>query len=804
MLVELRDKNKRSQLYLSRQLNTKKTKMSEMKGALESKIDETNELMHALLEELVSAEKDAKISTTAKARADKNAQARLHSVNVMSDQLRSLQDSLAKEYHSHKKMQEEWTQKCSDQQCTIQEMEEEIQDLYDTVHMSTPKVMKKYWTKNATRGGTPKWPSWVVEMVLELLSHRTPPACISANILTVASILFPNGASVLELPSTSFVRECRTLLVHTTKTLAAYTLGKVDKYDELFNDGTSRRQTSIENVIIGYMTENGFKTVTLSTSILAEDETAQACLEAVMATFKEGRDLLQIWRDATQEMFPTRPDLLELLPEPKQLTTGKLSKSGVMTDTCAKARKCQRLFAKSITEAALELGIAEADIKIYELDCWHHLRNIWLGAVTKQLSKTLDDVLEDCLGDIPWNLRVTTDIIGLLMAGEKEFSEEANYAKGHGSMFHYFMKTYHPDAYLYPFARSLGGARQDLGTEGAMAFYMNLPYLVAFLNDRLSIKADNILQRSLFTVLRSSEMIALLRVLSIVHIAITLPTRWLAGNTEDLSEFEFGVLDMGIVVDLLEKAMISVSEDGELLLDEDFMMNIFSDIGDCVDPFADYITHLFEEKQSNGVSGSRRKEDKVLPFDLLRAELFYPTRAENRQTHDMCCRLAVEIATTILMELRDLEKATHKYLTSAEGMYSSGKITEADRRACMNMMAHNSISESNHASSTAGLKVGGTIRLDHSCGEGQTRANNDFGRGHLALVTGKKKKSGAKVEVNMGTYHTLPEELKSSLIHSARVNASRTRKAFDDALKRQRAAIHRKEKLPWRKADGSA
>ena len=208
---------------------------------------------------------------------------------------------------------------------------------------------------------------------------------------------------------------------------------------------------------------------------------------------------------------------------------------------------------------------------------------------------------------------------------------------------------------------------------------------------------------------------------------------------------------MGIVVDLIEKAMISVSEDGELLLDEDFMMNIFSDKEDCVDPFADYITHLFEEKQSNGVSGSRRKEDKVLPFDLLRAELFYPTRAENRQTHDMCCRLAVEIATTILMELRDLEKATHKYLTSAEGMYSSGKITETDRRACMNMMAHNSISESNHASSTAGLKVGGTIRLDHSCGEGQTRANNDFGHGHLVLVTGKKKKPGANVEVNLGT-----------------------------------------------------
>ena len=148
-------------------------------------------------------------------------------------------------------------------------------------------------------------------------------------------------------------------------------------------------------------------------------------------------------------MFQNRLDLLQQIPAPAELTMTKLHKGGVMTDTCAKARKCQRLFAASIKEAALELGIAETDIKIYQLDCWHHLRNIWLGAVTNQLFKTLDGVLEDCLTDIPWNLRVTTDIIGLLRAGEKELSEEANYAKGHGSIFHHHMKTYHPDAYLF-------------------------------------------------------------------------------------------------------------------------------------------------------------------------------------------------------------------------------------------------------------------------------------------------------------------------------------------------------------------
>ena len=189
---------------------------------------------------LTIGRRDAKVSSSARSKAEKDSKTRLDSINRMAEQLRSLQDYIADQYNSHKKMQEEWTHKFSDQQCHIQEMEEELEDLYETVHLSTPRVVKKYWTRNATRGGTPKWPSWVVEMVLELLSHRTPPACISANILTVASILFPDGKSVLELPSTSFVRECRTLLVHTTKTLAAYTLGKVEKYDQLFNDGTQR------------------------------------------------------------------------------------------------------------------------------------------------------------------------------------------------------------------------------------------------------------------------------------------------------------------------------------------------------------------------------------------------------------------------------------------------------------------------------------------------------------------------------------------------------------------------------------
>ena len=86
------------------------------------------------------------------------------------------------------------------------------------------------------------------------------------------------------------------------------------------------------------------------------------------------------------------------------------------------------------------------------------------------------------------------------------------------------------------------------------------------------------------------------------------------------------------------------------------------------------------------------------------------------------------------------------------------RVTMAERVAGRGIDATNSISESLHASSTHGLKVGSTIRLDHCAAEGQTWANNDFGCQHLSLVSGCQ----ARNEMNnkpMRTFHLLPPEL---------------------------------------------
>ena len=156
-------------------------------------------------------------------------------------------------------------------------------------------------------------------------------------------------------------------------------------------------------------------------------------------------------------------------------------------------------------------------------DCWHHLRNVWFGAVIDQLGGHLANILGDDLGEIHWSLRVNTDVGCVLIAVEKYFGQSANYAKGKGSMFTDWMRRYHPGAYLYPVSRACGGSRQDIGVEGACAIFMNIPHYLQFLVERMMSGGGGILEKNLYTILASVEMISFLRVLIISHISLCLP-----------------------------------------------------------------------------------------------------------------------------------------------------------------------------------------------------------------------------------------------------------------------------------------
>jgi hypothetical protein len=196
---------------------------------------------------------------------------------------------------------------------------------------------------------------------------------------------------------------------------------------------------------------------------------------------------------------------------------------------------------------------------------------------------------------------------------------------------------------------------------------------------------------------------------------------------------------------------------------------------------------MFNEKLGNQVTPGSSIDQKELPYDLLRAALFYPSRIDIVRTDKLCCRLGGEAAATFLIEFCDELKATHNYLSSIGGKYSQAEISDQNRAAELNKEASNSISESNHAATTQSLKTFGSIRLDSAAAEGQTRMKNDFGRDHDAFVR-RSKTTSPPNQRKMGMFHQLPVELQQSLIVAGKRGATKLRRQHDESLAKQPAA----------------
>ena len=102
-------------------------------------------------------------------------------------------------------------------------------------------------------------------------------------------------------------------------------------------------------------------------------------------------------------------------------------------------------------------------------------------------------------------------------------------------------------------------------------------YYVEFLDECLRAHKDNILQENLFILLTSSEMVALCRVMAIVHFKICMPMRWLASNTHSIGSigYDWSSRSMDKAIDALYDSMVEMEKDPSKFLDEDFMNTFF-------------------------------------------------------------------------------------------------------------------------------------------------------------------------------------------------------------------------------------
>ena len=249
-------------------------------------------------------------------------------------------------------------------------------------------------------------------------------------------------------------------------------------------------------------------------------ESSENQRNAILDMIKHAGERLHRWKEVIEEMYHSYQ---HDIPVSDEVNIGKLSKGdAVISDTCNDARKTRRLLVNEIKEAAAEMSTDE--IVVLEVDCWNHLRNVWLSGMTKSLSVYLKNELGASLECIDPNLRVTVSIEMVLRAADKEFSLCVNYPKGRGDIFHELMDINYPGVLLLHVERA-SGSRQDLCVEGAGALYWNRKYWIEFLDGRRRTPGNNILQENLFGIFSSIEKTGLARVCSIVHLSICLPIR---------------------------------------------------------------------------------------------------------------------------------------------------------------------------------------------------------------------------------------------------------------------------------------
>ena len=180
------------------------------------------------------------------------------------------------------------------------------------------------------------------------------------------------------------------------------------------------------------------------------------------------------------------------------------------------------------------------------------------------------------------------------------------------------MNLYHPGSFLFPVESGLG-SRQDFTVDGEGAVYMNRKYYMDFLDKSIAAgKSSNILQHNLFLVLTSVQMIVTTRVYAIFHVAICLPRRFLVSKAHKLGDQHWSCRSANKLIVTIDNKLNEIVESPEKLLNHDFMMNIYVDKRNQMTAFDEYMSSMFENKQTPSVDN----KSKFVRLDQLVAALF--------------------------------------------------------------------------------------------------------------------------------------------------------------------------------------
>ena len=138
-------------------------------------------------------------------------------------------------------------------------------------------------------------------------------------------------------------------------------------------------------------------------------------------------------------------------------------------------------------------------------------------------------------------------ILQVIRAVYKEMNPGGDYYyKGKGKEFEDWRLKNFPSSMWMRLERA-GGGRQDLAFDGALPIFVDRKILATFLSQLVFLPGhSNILETYLWTVLSCTELVALLRALTIFDLVLSRPLRWLAGSSSKLNNWS--IFSMGLVL----------------------------------------------------------------------------------------------------------------------------------------------------------------------------------------------------------------------------------------------------------------
>ena len=183
---------------------------------------------------------------------------------------------------------------------------------------------------------------------------------------------------------------------------------------------------------------------------------------------------------------------------------------------------------------------------------------------------------------------------------------------------------------------------------------------------------------------------------------------------------------MAEAINLIYQAFMQVRANGAIILDEDFMMNILLPVVDKLTELSNFLEWYFKKKRTL-VYGSFTKDSRKLGIDIVRAEVFYPSKRSNRETTEICKMLGEEVGDIIVIECEDTSvgKVTHQYIDELDSPLSMKNTTDAQLKASIGVRANNDASEHNFELLNDSLSIIGLGHLHRAAGQANCLGNND-------------------------------------------------------------------------------